>query len=353
MRAESMAKYPSMQSDVPPSIPPPGEADSAARNGQGPLAMLASLRLTLVSLVLLLGAVVYIYDAAGEADATLPLVLPLALLSSNLLAAIVTNKAFHRQLPLLMFHLALLAIIVLVAAGRLTYLRATTEVVSGGRHLAMERVEAGPWHGGAKDAMTFENLGFTIDYRPGLRRDATVNRVRWRDENGIPHTSEIGDQVPLVIRGYRIYTSSNKGFAALFRWEPLQGEPELGSVNFPGYPLHRDDQSTTWRLGADELRVRLNIRGQLIDPGAAGSFRLPGEHDVTLETPWRVASLKPGESVPIPSGRVVYVGLTTWMGYNVFYDWTMPWLLAACALAVLALGWHFWSKFSLRPWQAG
>jgi hypothetical protein len=30
----------------------------------------------------------------------------------------------------------------------------------------------------------------------------------------------------------------------------------------------------------------------------------------------------------------------------------MPWLLAACTLAVLALGWHFWSKFSVRPWQA-
>jgi hypothetical protein len=315
-------------------------------------AMLASLRLTLASLVLLLGAVVYIYDHAGEADATLPLVLPLSLLSLNLLAAIATNKAFRRQLPLLVFHLALLAIIVLVAVGRLTYLRATTEVVSGGSHLALERIEAGPWHGGAKDALGFDNLGFSIDYKPGLQRDATVNRVRWRDENGIPHTTEIGDQVPLVIRGYRIYTSSNKGFSALFHWEPLQGEAELGSVNFPGYPLHRNDQTTAWRLGSDELRVRLNIRGQLIDPKAAGSFRLPGEHDVTLETPWRVATLKPGEALRVPTGRLVYVGLTTWMGYNVFYDWTMPWLLAACALAALALGWHFWRKFALRPWQA-
>jgi hypothetical protein len=329
------------------------DAGSGTPARRGLLMALASLRLTLVSLILLLGAVVYIYDHAGEADATLPLVLPLAMLSVNLLAAIVTNRAFRRQLPLLIFHLALLAIIVLVAIGRLTYLRATTEVVSGGRHFALERIEAGPLHGGAKDDLSFENLGFTIDYKPGLRRDATVNRVRWRDESGIPHTAEIGDQVPLIIRGYRIYTSSNKGFAALFRWEPWQGEIELGSINFPGYPLYRDDQSTTWRLGADELRIKLNIRDRLIDPEAAGSFRLPGEHDVTLETPWRVATLKPGESMLIPGGRVVYVGLTTWMGYNVFYDWTMPWLLAACALAVLALGWHFWSKFSLRPWQAG
>jgi len=336
----------------PAPLPAASDPASGATVQRGLLMALASLRLTLVSLTLLLVAVVYLYDYAGEADATLPLVLPLSLLSINLLAAIVTNKAFRRQMPLLLFHLALLAIILLVAIGRMTYLRATTEVVSGGKHLSMERVEAGPWHRGAKDTLSFENLGFNIAYKPGLRRDATVNRVRWRDENGIPHTTEIGDQVPLVLDGYRIYTSSNKGFAAVFRWEPGQGEAELGSVNFPGYPLHSDDQATVWRLAAEDVRVRLNIRGQLIDPEAASSFRLPGEHDVTLETPWRVATLKPGESVLIPAGRVVYVGLTTWMGYKIFYDWTMPWLLAACVLAVLALGWHFWQKFAVRPWQA-
>ncbi len=316
------------------------------------LAVLASLRLTLVSL-LLLAAVVYTYDHQGEADATLPLVLPLSMLSLNLLAAMVTNKAFRRQFPLLLFHLSLLAIIVLVAMGRLTYLRATTEVVTGGEFQAMDRIQAGPWHWGEKDAVRFENLGFRIEYKPGLQRDTTVNRVRWRDELGIPRTMEVGDQVPLVIRGYRFYTSSNKGFAALFRWEPNGGKAELGSINFPSYPANKEQQTTNWRLGSEELRVRLNIPEQLIDPATASEFRMPDRHDVTVDFSWRVAILKPGESVLIPAGRLVYVGLTTWMGYNVFYDWTMPWLLAACSLAVLALGWHFWSKFSPRPWQSG
>lgn len=317
----------------------------------GVLGMLASLRLTLISLLVLLAAVVHIYDYQGEADATLPLVLPLSMLSLNLLAAILTNKAFRKQLPLLMFHLALLAIIVLVTIGRLTYLRATSEVVTGGEHLGMDRVEAGPWHRGAQDEVHFENLGFHIEYKPGVQRDSTVNKVRWRDELGILRTTEIGDQVPLVIRGYRFYTSSNKGFSALFRWEPHGGTAELGSVSFPSYPANKDQQSVTWRLGNDELRIVLNIPEQLIDPETASRFRLPDRHDVTVDFTWRVATLKPGESVLIPAGRLVYVGLTTWMGYNVFYDWTMPWLLAACTLAVLALGWHFWGKFSLRPWQ--
>lgn len=327
-----------------------GPAESAKC---GPMAILASLRLTLVSLLLLFMAVAYIYDRESEADATLPLVLPLSMLSINLLAAMVTNRAFRQQLPLLIFHLALFAIIVLVTMGRLTYLRATTEVVTGGEHLGMDRIEAGPWHWGAKDSVHFENLGFRVEYKPGLQRDTTVNQVRWRDELGIPRTMEIGDQVPLVIRGYRFYTSSNKGFAALFRWEPNGGKVVLGSVSFPSYPADKSEQRARWRLGADDLRIALNIREQLIDPETTSQFRLPDLHDVTVDFSWRVAILKPGESVLIPAGRLVYVGLTTWMGYNVFYDWTMPWLLAAGALAVLALGWHFWSKFSLRPWQPG
>ena len=138
----------------------------------------------------------------------------------------------------------------------------------------------------------------------------------------------------------------------MFRWEPSQGVAQLEAMNLPSYPGNKDTQQTSGRLGSEDVRVRLNIREQLIDPATHSQFRLPGEHDVTVDFSWRLATLKPGEAVTIPSGRLVYVGLSTWMGYNVFYDWTMPWLLAACGLAVLALGWHFWEKFARKPWQA-
>ena len=342
-----------VQTELPPTSPlSAGEPTPGVSARPGVLMALASLRLTLFCLVLLLAAVVFIYGREDVPGVTLPLVLPLSMLSINLLAAILTNKAFRRQLPLLVFHLALLAIIVLVGVGRMTYLRATSEVVTGGEHQAMDRVQAGPWHRGAMDSVHFENLGFRVEYKPGVKRDATVNKIRWRDESGIPHTTEIGDQVPLLVHGYRFYTSSNKGFSALFRWEPGQGAAELGAVSFPSYPANKDTQTSNWRLGTEDIRVTLNIREQLIDPEKTSQFRLPGAHDVTVDFSWRVATLQAGESVLIPGGRLVYVGLTTWMGYNVFYDWTMPWLLAACALAVLALGWHFWRKFALRPWQA-
>lgn len=312
---------------------------------------LGSLRFTLVCLGLLLAALWFVYDRSGEVAVSAHLALPLGLLSLNLIAALISNKAFRRQLPLMVFHVALLAVIVFAAIGRLTYLRATSEVVTGSEFSSLDRVEAGPWHRGAKDALRFENLGFRVEYRPGLKRDATVNKVRWWDEAGLPRTAEIGDQVPLVVRGYRFYTTSNKGFSALFRWEPNGDKPDLGSVNFPSYPANKDRQVSSWNLGRESIQVRLNIREQLIDPTVAAEFRMPGSHDVTLDFSWRVATLRPGEAISLPAGRLTYIGLSTWMGYDVFYDWTMPWLLAACALAVLALAAHFASKFAAKPWR--
>lgn len=87
---------------------------------------LASLKLTLAALVFFAAGIVYAYFS-GE-HTTLALVPPLALLSLNLIAAVTTNPVFRRSGPLLLFHLALIAIILLVAAGRLSYLKGHVEL---------------------------------------------------------------------------------------------------------------------------------------------------------------------------------------------------------------------------------
>jgi cytochrome c biogenesis protein len=316
------------------------------------LATLASPRLTLVAIVLLGAGAWIVAERPDESAFSFELILPLTLLSLNLVAAVMTNRVFRRQPALLVFHLALLSLVLLGAASRLTYLEGTTELAVGQSFPGLVERKQGIWHRGRLDDVEFVNQGFSVSYREQLRRDKTINRVVWRDELGFERRAEIGDQTPLVLHGYRFYTTSNKGFAALFRWEPAQGEPQLGSVNFPSYPLHAKRQKSAWRLGIDDIQVALNIDEQLIDPSKDSKFRMPQRHTVTLDLEWRVATLSPGEALLLPSGRLVYVGLSTWMGYAVTYDWTVPWLLAACVLAVLALGWHFWSKFSLRPWQA-
>lgn len=325
------------------------EALWSVRHG---LAILASPRLTLMAIVLLGAGAWIVAERPDESAFSAELILPLSLLSLNLIAAVLTNRSFRRQPALLVFHLALLSLVLLGAVSRLTYLEGTAELAVGQSFPGLVERRQGIWHRDRLDEVEFVNLGFSVSYREQLRRDKTINRVVWRDELGFERSLEIGDQTPLVIHGYRFYTTPNKGFAALFRWEPTKGEPKLGSVNFPSYPLYANRQKSNWRLGIDDIQVDLNIDEQLIDPSKDSEFRMPPRHTVTLDLGWRVATLNPGEVLQLPAGRLVYVGLSTWMGYAVTYDWTVPWLLSACILAVLALGWHFWRKFSLRPWQS-
>ena len=56
----------------------------------------------------------------------------------------------------------------------------------------------------------------------------------------------IGDQTPLVLEGYRFYTTSNKGFAPVFVWQPAGGAAERGSVHLPPYPVLQFAQQVEW-----------------------------------------------------------------------------------------------------------
>jgi len=318
------------------------------------LLLLGSLKLTLGLLPVLGAAVLLTY--ASELHIAWWLAIPLAACVCNLLAAIVTNGAFRRQPPLLVFHVALLALTVLLAAGRLTYLKGKVEVVEGGAFEGeLADVEAGPWHTNRLHQVTFVNAGFSIDYAPGVRRGATRNTLRYADEDGIQRQAVIGDNQPLVVHGYRFYTSFNKGFAPIFRWQPKDApEAAIGAVHLPAYPLHEYEQAKEWILPGTGTPawVMLQFSEKIIDPEKYDQFKIPRDHAVVLrigDTRWE---LRPGQSAELPGGRIEYDSLRTWMGYNVFYDWTLSWLLAACLTAVGALATHFWVKLSAKPWNA-
>jgi cytochrome c biogenesis protein ResB len=325
---------------------------SDATRCPGWLHKLGSLRFALVNLGILFVGVCIAY--VSDSHNVWALVLPLSSSAFNLIAAMLCNPVFRRQLPLLVFHLSLLALILLVAAGRLTYLKGAAEVVEGG---AFEGVlvtrEAGPLHAGAIAMQQFVNEGFSIDYAPGMRRAATRNQVRFRDAAGSMQRRVIGDQEPLVLAGYRFYTSHNKGFAPTFVWTPVSGAPpQLGAVHLPAYPLHEYRQAREWTIPGTttSLWIMLQFDEIVLDPEKADQFKLPSEHAVVLRIDDVRKELLPGDSVDLQEGVLEYVGLRSWMGYTVFYDWTIPWLLSAALTATLALGWHFWRKFAARPW---
>ena len=329
-----------------------GRNASTVHARHGWLCRLASLKLTLVFIVLLAASIIAAYST-GAAGAW-PIAIPLGLLAINLTAAILTNTAFRRQTALLVFHLALLAIVVLAAAGRMTYLKGELELSTGEAFSGeLTRSQQGPWHLSRLERVTFSNEGYTIAYAPGVRRNETRNRVSWTDAGGRRYVSVIGDQQPLVREGYRFYTSFNKGYAPVFTWQPAHGAASRGTIHLPAYPIHEHAQALQWTLpGTDaKIWVMLDLDEVVLDPAQASEFRLPSDHTLVVRDGSERRQLVPGGRYVTPHGVLVYEGLTTWMGYSVFYDWTMPWLLAACVLAVGALGWHFWRKFGTRPWD--
>jgi cytochrome c biogenesis protein ResB len=316
------------------------------------LARLGSLKLTLVILALFFIGILAYYTHAARS--VWMLVAPLALFALNLGGAMLVNPAFRRQTALLVFHLALIAIALLVAAGRLTYLKGQLELSTGETFSGqLSQTESGPWHAWQLDRAGFANEGFSIDYSPGIRRDQTRNAVRWVDAEGRTQRAVVGDQTPLVLEGYRFYTSSNKGFAPLFTWQPANGKPRLGTVHLPAYPVHEYRQALDWVLPESNVKIwtMLQFDEVLLDPARPSQFRLPGRHTLIVRLDEERRELQPGDRYELAQGTLTYQGLTTWMGYTVFYDWTLPWLLAACVLAVSALAWHFWKKFAAHSWE--
>lgn len=318
------------------------------------LSHLASLRLTVALLgVFALG--ILIVMRLGLPFATLVAVC-LSALALNLIATLLTRPSFRRRLPLLLFHLALLAILVLVALGRLVYLKGQAEVLEGEAFDGqLVRADAGIWHPWGLDKLSFVNHGFTVAYAPGLKRLETRNRVTWQEADGSEASAVIGDDKPLVLEGYRFYTTWNKGFALVFEWHPHGQEAMLGSVHLPSYPLNALKQAQQWQLPGlpEPVWAMLQFEENLIPEDRESAFRLPDDYRVVVrygEQRWEIA---PGSemTIDLPGGQLRYAGLRTWMGYAVTWDATLPWLLGASALAALALAWHFWQQFSRQPWN--
>lgn len=315
-------------------------------NGSTFTAHAGSLRTTLAGLVLL-GVVV----AAGlDADVRIAwgLAGALALLAINLLAALVAHPQLRRRLALLVAHLALLALVVLVAAGRLTALDGRFELAEGepfdGTLLDAAR---GPWHRDTLRSLHFRHEGFEIDYAPGLKRGPTRNRVVWQGGDGTLRRATIGDHRPLAIDGYRIHTSPNKGFAPLLTWAPDGGAPVAGVVHLPAYPAHALRQSREWRLpDGREVWVQLQLEAALIDSSTDSAFRRPERPRIVVRSGDLRAELVPGEAMVLPGGTLRFEALRTWMGYRITADPTLPWLLAAALLAALALGLHYAIEFT-------
>jgi cytochrome c biogenesis protein len=316
------------------------------------LRQLASLRLTLVGMALLGVGAALSYDNPVTTPVWV-LICPLALLAVNLFAAILSNPHINRRGGLLLFHVGLLLIVVLAAVGRLTRMDGRIELTEGGAFAPedLTDVHQGIWHTGALDRVQFVQGNYTVDYAAGMARGPTHSEILIPDGQGGWERRVVGDDRPLVLEGYRFYTTFNKGFAPILTWIPDRGEAVTGSVHMPAYPLFDNRQANRWTPpGGNEVRFWLELttgldpqRDWRLDPAhATGTLvvRSPG-----VDRGEQRVELKPGETLRLDGGTLRYERLSSWMGYKLFYDPTLHWLFIAAMITVIGLAAHFWRKF--------
>lgn len=307
---------------------------------------LASLRLTVLGMVALGVGAALNYDNPVTTPAWV-LAVPLGVLAVNLLAAIITNPRINRRGGLLIFHAGLLMIAVLAAIGRLTYLDARVEMLEGQAFSAEDVIdaEAGVLHGRGFGSVAFVQGPYKVEYTEGMTRGPTRSQVALPDGRGGWNELVVGDHTPLVLDGYRFYTTFNKGFAAIVTWIPDEGEPVTGSVNMPSYPLFEHRQANRWMLDdGREIRFWLQLETGMDPDGewALEPARTAGTLVVRKEG--ERVELSPGESGRIGSGTIRYERLAGWMGYKIYYDPTLPWLFVVSFMTVFGLGAHLWRR---------
>lgn len=311
------------------------------------LRKLASTRLTVFGMILLGVGAALNYDNPVETPVWV-LVVPLLLLALNLCAAIVSNPNINRRGGLLVFHIGLLMIVLLAAIGRLTLLEAKIELVEGQGFAPEDMIEvnAGIWHPGNFDGVDFVQGPYTVDYTAGMTRGPTRSHVAVPDGKGGWDERVIGDHTPLILDGYRFYTTFNKGFAAVLTWMPDDGAPVVGAIHMPSYPLFEHRQANRWAPEAgEEIRFWLQLETGMdaeadwrLEPARTRSRLVVRAGEDRIE-------LAPGEAARLDRGVLRYERLAGWMGYKVHYDPTLRWLFVVAFLTVFGLAAHFWRKF--------
>lgn len=311
------------------------------------LGRLASPRLMVaVFVITALAALVSAHLGVAPTLAMLP---PLLLLVANLSAAIVVHPRFRANLPLLVFHLALIALVVILLIARLVFFEGKVAITSGTQFDGQwSRQSGGPASRDPGSELDFENVDFIERFAADGRRLGTVARLRWRNESGKSDIAEAGEDSPLILHGVRIYPIAERGFAPVLRWESQGGSFEIGTVH-----LHDDGQGGFtpdggWRLPDGQEMWAMVEPLATAAPTRAGERTNLGAHSFPHRLVVRIGNerreMRPGDTIDLTAGRLTYLELRAWLGFRATYDPTMSWLLATVAVAVLAL-----AAFYFRP----
>jgi ResB-like family len=270
---------------------------------------------------------------------------PLGLLALHLGLAMGQRPRLRRG-GLGLFHICLLACLGLLAWGRLTHFDGRVEVAEGMPFdaAAVVSTESGPWHD-PQDlaALQFTQGRFQVNYAQGVRRADTRSQVQLADGS----TQVVGDAQALKQSGWRFYTTHNKGFAPLLRWQAPGQPAQTGHLHMPSYPLFDWQQLQDWTPpGGPAMKLWVHPDTPL--PTDRAFTLAPSDMAATLvlEVAGQRHSIRPGEAAAGPWGSLRFERLDGWMGYRVHRDPAMLPLLVLALAGVLGLAWHVWPRLA-------
>jgi hypothetical protein len=313
---------------------------------------LASPRVTVAVFVALALAALAVKD--GLLTPTAAMLPVLALFVTNLVAALLVHPRFKTDTALLVFHVALLALVSCFAVGRLTYLYGSVSLVKDMPFDGtIDLVDQGPQHRGNVRALSFEHAGQVERFNDdtGHKLDLRT-RLRYQDDSGVRQI-ELAFGYPLLLGGYRIYPSGRRGYAPIFSWDDGRGAVQTGSVQLFGPGDRGLENTNEWNLpGGTKVWVQL-VSGAEWPPKKdtvrvdLGADRLP--HHLILRVGDDLRhTIRMGDTLSLPGGRLTYLSLSTWGGYSLIYDPTEPYLFACVLIAAISLGWYYLLRFRHR-----
>jgi len=284
------------------------------------------------------------------------IILPVAGLFINLIAALAAYATLRTQPMLFAFHAMLAVLALLIGLDRLTALKGHVEVTEGASFDAsLAQIEAGPLHPYALDDVAFVQGGFEIQYLPGMKRRETISQVRIPAGAGEWQEARVGDDDPLIAGNYRFYTSFNKGFAPVITYTNASGQSVTGAVHMPSYPLRDFDQGNEWTppgwsRDREPVKLWLSLGEPIYDENTAWTFRKPADPALVVIDGEERHELTLGQGVALAGGGTIrFDDLRSWMGYTITANLFNAWMLAVVLAACLALAAHLWEKFQSRP----
>ncbi|UCD68710.1 MAG: cytochrome c biogenesis protein ResB [Betaproteobacteria bacterium] len=308
------------------------------------LSRLASLRLTWVAMLTLV--VMIVVARFSVHVGYMWIALPLALLVINLLAALATNVRLRREPALIVFHLALVALCLLAGLDALTRFHGRIELVEGQilQTAEVQVVERGILHRLRLNEVALKQDAIEVEFAPGLIRQRTRSTVSTLD-NGREKRIEIGEARPLILLGYRLATTSNKGHAMVLSWLDANGSVMRGAVHFPSYPAQEWRQQRTWHTPAGEpitLALRPHTRPPVDSAWVLRSREVRA--DATLSAGGASRALVPGKWHQLRGGALRLDEVRLWMGYRIDYQPLMQWMLFAALVGISALAFYFYKR---------